>query len=416
MSLHQQRDVAEQALACGGNVRELCESEMEVSRNFCDTMKIALRQEVRAMQARITIIALLIPAGSALAHHSNSAYQVDEIITLTGTVKEWEWSNPHTWLHLIVKNDDGTEQEWAVEGRAPGVLRRAGWNAEILKPGETVTVHASPAKDRGLSLGIIARVTKADGSILGNQPNFSTTAEIPDLPRVGTASARPNFAGVYYPFQPGAAAPPPRPAGPPPPPTRSAPTSDGSQGRGANAPKLTPEYLEKWNAIAASRISGSYETDNIANCLPPGMPAMMGMAYGMEIMQSEDRITFFSEHQDALRRVYLDGREPSQTVLDDPTYAGYSTGHWEGDTLVVDTVALSTKSFIDGSSPHSDKMTVHERIRFIEPGVLEDRITVRDPEALTEPWEVMRTYRKATYPNDELREFACAEGLRDSPH
>jgi hypothetical protein len=146
------------------------------------------------------------------------------------------------------------------------------------------------------------------------------------------------------------------------------------------------------------------------------MPAMMGMAYGMEIMQSEDRITFFSEHQDALRRVYLDGREPSQTVLDDPTYAGYSTGHWEGDTLVVDTVALSTKSFIDGSSPHSDKMTVHERIRFIEPGVLEDRITVRDPEALTEPWEVMRTYRKATYPNDELREFACAEGLRDSPH
>jgi hypothetical protein len=61
-------------------------------------------------------------------------------------------------------------------------------------------------------------------------------------------------------------------------------------------------------------------------------------------------------------------------------------------------------------------MTVHERIRFIEPGVLEDRITVRDPEALTEPWEVMRTYRKATYPNDELREFACAEGLRDSPH
>ena len=143
---------------------------------------------------------------------------------------------------------------------------------------------------------------------------------------------------------------------------------------------------------------------------------MMGMAYGMEILQTDYKITFFSEHQDALRRVYLDGREPSQTVLDDPTYAGYSTGHWEGDTLVVETVALSTKSYIDGSSPHSDQMTVHERIRFIEPGVLEDRITVADPEALTEPWESVRTYRKAAYPNDELREFACAEGLRDSPH
>ena len=173
--------------------------------------------------------------------------------------------------------------------------------------------------------------------------------------------------------------------------------------------------MEKWNVIAASRTAGSYEYDNIANCLPPGMPAMMGMAYGMEVMQNPQKITFFSEHQDALRRVYLDGRKPSDKVLNDPTYAGYSTGHWEGDTLVVDTVALTTKSFIDSSSPHSDKMTVHERIRLIEPDVLEDQITVNDPEALVEPWHVVHTYKKATYPHDELREFACAEGLRDSP-
>jgi hypothetical protein len=226
----------------------------------------------------------------------------------------------------------------------------------------------------------------------------------------------PSFAGVYYPAQRGgqtSAAPPRRPGEPLPPPTRSSPTSDGSQGRGPNDPKLTPEYLAKWNVIAASRTRGSYEYDNVANCLPPGMPAMMSMGYGMEIMQDEQKITFFSEHQDALRRVYLDGRKPTPEVLADPTYAGYSTGRWEGDTLVVDTVALTDKSFIDGSSPHSDKMTVHERIRFVEPGLLEDQITVHDPEALTEPWHVVRRYRKASYPNDELREFACAEGLRE---
>jgi hypothetical protein len=56
-------------------------------------------------------------------------------------------------------------------------------------------------------------------------------------------------------------------------------------------------------------------------------------------------------------------------------------------------------------------MTVSERLRFISPGILEDRITVRDPKALTEPWTTVRTYRKALPPNDELREFACAEGL-----
>jgi len=370
---------------------------------------------IRYLRSVVLAVAA-IPAFPALAHHSNSAYQVDEIITLTGTVTEWRWSNPHTWLYMTVEGADGREQVWAVEGRAPGVLGRAGWDRDILEPGETVTVHASPAKDGSL-VGIIARVTKADGTILGNRPDFTPAGPAPALAASAAPAAGgvPDFSGVYYPYNEAGGAPPPRQDGPPPPPTRSAPTSDGSQGRRPNDPKLTPEYLARWEVIAASRIAGSYEYDNIANCLPPGMPSMMGMAYGMEILQTPDKITFFSEHQDALRRVYLDGREPSEHVLADPTYAGYSTGHWEGDTLVVDTVAITTKSFIDSASPHSDKMTVHERIRFVEPGVLEDRITVRDPEALEEPWQVTRRYQKAVYPNDELREFACAEGLREAP-
>jgi hypothetical protein len=242
------------------------------------------------------------------------------------------------------------------------------------------------------------------------------------------SSSPPDFSGVYYPAQQGrgggaggrqagaapagqgrAAAGGER--GAPPRPTQSAPVSDGSQGRSADAPSLTPEYLAKWEVMRKSRMSGSYEFDNNAKCLPPGMPAMMSMAYGMEIQQTKDKITFFSELNDALRRVFLDGRKPTQRHLDDPTYAGYSTGRWEGDTLVVDTVALHPDSFIEGFTPHSDQMTVHERIRLVGPGLLEDRITVTDPIALTKPWQVVRTYRKASPPNDELREFACAEGL-----
>jgi hypothetical protein len=239
---------------------------------------------------------------------------------------------------------------------------------------------------------------------------------------IGQTGNPPDFSGVYYPVQQGrgggaaAAAPAGAPRGTPPPvPTRSAPTGDLSNGRAPNAPSLTPEYMAKWEIIRKSRMSGSYEYDPIANCLPPGMPQMMSMPYGMEIMQTKDKITFFSEWQDALRRVYLDGRKPSQKVLNDPTYAGYSTGHWEGDTLVVDTVSLHPNSFIDNSSPHSEEMSVKERIRFIGPGVLEDRIVVNDPKALTKPWETVHTYRKASPPNDELREFACAEGLGHSP-
>ena len=238
----------------------------------------------------------------------------------------------------------------------------------------------------------------------------------------------PDFSGVYYPLSPfgragggraggpqGGGPPAGQRQGPPPRPTVSAPLSDGSQGRSPDAPSLTPEYMTKWQMISKSRIAGSYEYDYTAKCLPPGMPAMMNMAYGMEVMQTKDKITFFSELNDALRRVYLDGRKPPQKVLDDPTYAGYSTGHWEGETLVVDTVALNTNTFIEGFSPHSDQMTVKERIRFNAQGLLEDRITVTDPIALTKPWEAVKTYRKAvTGKTDELREFACPEGLADA--
>src|SRR5262245_27388733 len=172
----------------------------------------------------------------------------------------------------------------------------------------------------------------------------------------GAAASAPDLSGVYYPLQQGRggrpggarqAGPPPGPraGGPPPRPTQSAPVSDGRDGRSPDAPSLTPEYLARWETIRKSRMAGSYEFDNSAKCLPPGMPAMMGMAYGMEIVQTKEKVTFFSELNDALRRVYLDNRKPTQRHLDDPTYAGYSTGRWDGDTLVVETVALHPDSF-----------------------------------------------------------------------
>ena len=235
-----------------------------------------------------------------------------------------------------------------------------------------------------------------------------------------SAQAPPDFSGVYYPVNPfgNFAGGPKKGAtqGPPAKPTVSAPVADGSNGRRPDEPSLTPEYLAKWQMISKTLIAGSSQYDPIARCLPPGMPAVMSMFYGMEVMQNKDKITFFSELNDAMRRVYLDGRKPSQKVLDDPTYAGYSMGHWEGDTLVVDTVAIREDTFIEGITPHSDAMTVKERIRLTEPGLLEDRIIVTDPKALTKPWETVKTYRKAKPGSgtDELREFACAEGISDA--
>ena len=228
-------------------------------------------------------------------------------------------------------------------------------------------------------------------------------------------AAPPDFTGVYMPVDPFGqfrrAAPPPAATSDGVPPPRPVLVLDGREGRPDNAPKLTPEYLAKWEVIRQSRIVGSDEFDPNVRCLSAGMPGMMSMTYGMEIQHTKDKITMYGELNDVYRRIFLDGRRPLQRVLDDPTFAGYSTGHWEGDTLVVETVAIREDALFDSFSPHSDQFTVTEGIRFIEPGLLEDRITARDPKALLEPFTSVRTYRKASAPNDELREFSCAEGL-----
>ena len=123
----------------------------------------------RLIASALTLTALLLNASPALSHHSNVAFEVTKVITVTGVVKEFRWVNPHTWLILTADGPNGRKVEWAAEGRAPGVLLRAGWTRNSLKPGETVTIDMSPAKD-GTMTSLIARVTKADGTILGNAP------------------------------------------------------------------------------------------------------------------------------------------------------------------------------------------------------------------------------------------------------
>ena len=113
------------------------------------------------------VIAMLLVATSALAHHSNSAFDGDKVMVLTGTVTEWKWTNPHVWIILSVDDGKGGKAQWAIEGRTPGQLVRAGWSKTTLKQGETITVDFSPAKD-GSPTGLLTRVRRADGTVVGD--------------------------------------------------------------------------------------------------------------------------------------------------------------------------------------------------------------------------------------------------------
>ena len=125
---------------------------------------------------RIPVIISCAMLGTALlltplaqAHHSNSAFYVTKVITIKGVVKEFKWSNPHVWVILTVDDGKGNKVDWKAEGRPPGILLRSGWTPKSLQPGDEVTIDLSPAKDDSAS-GLIARVTKADVTILGNAP------------------------------------------------------------------------------------------------------------------------------------------------------------------------------------------------------------------------------------------------------
>ena len=110
----------------------------------------------------------LLLASTALAHHSYAMFERREI-KLQGTIKAFEWTNPHIFVQLLVPAGDGQFEEWSLEGSGPGDLARQGWKFNSLKAGEAVTVGVAPLRDGRKGGGLIF-VTKADGTRLRGGP------------------------------------------------------------------------------------------------------------------------------------------------------------------------------------------------------------------------------------------------------
>jgi hypothetical protein len=114
----------------------------------------------------LSLLGALAASQPVLAHHSFAMFDLTKEMTLVGTIKEVQFTNPHVWIQVMVPNARGAQVEWSIEAGAPGMLLRTGWKPSSLKSGDPVTIVTHPARN-GTTNGSLVRVTLADGRVLG---------------------------------------------------------------------------------------------------------------------------------------------------------------------------------------------------------------------------------------------------------
>ncbi len=106
-------------------------------------------------------------SGAALAHHSFAMFDQTQRVALHGTVQQFQWTNPHSWIYLDVPEPGGASQSWQIELNSPNNLKRQGWRSDVMKAGDEVTVVINPLRN-GRKGGLFVSVTLPDGKVLGD--------------------------------------------------------------------------------------------------------------------------------------------------------------------------------------------------------------------------------------------------------
>ena len=174
----------------------------------------------------------------------------------------------------------------------------------------------------------------------------------------------------------------------------------------------TPEYAQKAKENFEKHLADEPEL----HCYESGLPNQMYRQFGFQILQPAGYVVMNWEFMHAVRIIPTDNRPhtlPASTKL----FEGDSVGHWEGDTLVVDTTNLNDRTWLDSAgNAHSDQFHVMERFTAVDDRTINYEATMDDPKAYTKPWTVKFPLMRNAQPNYEIMEFACIEGNQDVHH
>lgn len=330
----------------------------------------------------------------AAAHHSFAKFDQRRTIEVEGDLTEVRWQNPHVQFSLLGRGPDGQVQTWRIESHSPGILRRIGIGPELVAAGGHVKIAGNPAVNGSAELNAM-NLLLADGRELvldpGAQPVFAGRA-VGDGSRWAVAEgdkSRPElglfrvwsstFAGAALLFP------------------------DHSPGFTVLDYPLTPEArraVQSFDSVAGSQRLAS-------DCTPKGMPWIMEQPYDIAFERSGNDIVFRLEEYDVARtiRMSFSGDRAAQPA----TIHGFSTGAWDGRTLVVTTTNLSSPNF-KFEIPASTQARIVERFT---PSAAGDRldyeIVVTDPVTFTEPVRLTKYW--LSIPGQVLDAYNCGTAI-----
>lgn len=339
-----------------------------------------------------TALALLALPGIAGAHHSFAGfYDPNRILEIEGVITELSWFNPHGRMRLEVTDESGATAVWNVETGSFSVLRTRGVDPEIVQVGDRILLAGDAALRN--ETGIYGRqMLLADGReillSIGVSPRWTDadTGEliVPELDERTAAEARSNAEGVFRVW-----------------------------GTVLDDPAAFPMYKGGYPLTEAGRATLAQwdaTSAELNDCTPKAMPLIMITPYPIEFVRDGEDIVIRMEEDDAVRRIYMGDVSPP----DEHTFLGFSTGTWEGETLVVETTHMLAELFSPEGILQSEDIRVIERFMPSADGERMDyRITISDPVTFTEDFELTRYF--VWRPDLTVSPYDCVDSPTVSP-
>jgi hypothetical protein len=357
------------------------------------------------------VILLGLTLGLAAASLFAQGYETGRTVKLRGAVTRIDWVNPRAYVFINVKDSAGTVTNWALEIGNPLELEHDGWKSTLVTIGDVLIVEGTPARGsarRALATSVVLERTGRKVFVAAKIPAVRPVSQpAPRWPaghiRLGPAPGKKGYwgaasatalveTGVLVPMN-----------------------RDGLLVNLSDADKVAP--FQPWaKAVYEYRQRTLLKDDPSSRCLPPGGPRQFQTPNGFQFIEQPElgRILVLLGGGDRNWRViYTDGRAQGQgddLVL---TYYGTSVGHWEKDTLVVDSAGFNERFWMSSSGlPHTEALDLTERFSRPDLNTLKYEVTVNDPRTYTRPWSGGWTVQWIA--DQEIQEYFCEENAEST--